>query len=47
MVMQAYDIAMLTRPGIGLPPGIALEQWPLDPNKAFPLMHYPILPRCV
>lgn len=48
--MQAYDIERLGRATtlsgeelqgwcFGLPPGIAPEQWPLDPNTGYPLMH--------
>jgi hypothetical protein len=48
--MKAYDIEMLKCPAkrgladchgwvFGLPPGIRPEQWPLDPNNGFPLMH--------
>ncbi len=47
--MKAYDLEMLPRqaePGpdchgwvFGLPPGITREQWPLDPNNGYPLMH--------
>lgn len=48
--MQAYDIELLGRatplPGeerqgwcFGLPPGMAPEQWPLDPHTGYPLMH--------
>jgi hypothetical protein len=45
---RAYDLQMLDRPTerardhgwvYGLPPGIASEQWPLDPVTGFPLMH--------
>ncbi|EJN14198.1 hypothetical protein PMI42_02243 [Bradyrhizobium sp. YR681] len=45
---RAYDLQMLDRPAdrtrdhgwvYGLPPGIASEQWPLDPVTGFPLMH--------
>ncbi|MEH2489911.1 hypothetical protein V1280_005850 [Bradyrhizobium sp. AZCC 2230] len=45
---RAYDLQMLDRPTerardhgwvFGLPPGIASEQWPLDPVTGFPLMH--------
>lgn len=48
--MQAYDIELLKystpAPGeevqgwcFGLPPGISPEQWPLDPDTGYPLMH--------
>jgi hypothetical protein len=48
--VRAYDIDMLTRPAdralpehkgwcFGLPPGISQQQWPLDPNSGYPLMH--------
>jgi hypothetical protein len=47
---RAYDIEMLTRPVdrahgndhgwcFGLPPGILPQQWPLDSNSGYPLMH--------
>jgi hypothetical protein len=47
--VRAYDIDMLTRPAdralledkgwcFGLPPGIS-QQWPLDPNSGYPLVH--------
>lgn len=48
--MKAYDIN-IAKSGItredenvqgwcfGLPPGISSEQWPLDPNSGYPLMH--------
>ncbi len=47
---KAYDLDLLTRPvdraddgdhgwAFGLPPGIAPEQWPLDPVSGYPLMH--------
>ena len=45
---RAYDLQMLDRPVdrtrdhgwvYGLPPGIASEQWPLDPVSGYPLMH--------
>ncbi|TFV30432.1 hypothetical protein E4K66_35215 [Bradyrhizobium frederickii] len=45
---RAYDLQMLDRPTdrardqgwvFGLPPGIASEQWPLDPVTGYPLMH--------
>ena len=50
MAIHAYDIEMLQRPVdrgapdnqgwcFGLPPGIRQEQWPLDPNTGYPLMH--------
>lgn len=50
MTIHAYDIEMLHRPAdrlaadnqgwcFGLPPGIGQEQWPLDPNTGYPLMH--------
>jgi hypothetical protein len=48
--MKAYNIQVLTQPAdrslgncqgwcFGLPPGITSEQWPLDPNNGYPLMH--------
>lgn len=48
--MKAYDIDVLPRSAdrrntqnhgwcFGLPPGIAPEQWPLDANNGYPLMH--------
>lgn len=48
--MHAYDLDMLPRAVdrvagdthgwcFGLPPGIRPEQWPLDPNNGYPLMH--------
>ncbi|KAF1051013.1 MAG: hypothetical protein GAK43_02588 [Stenotrophomonas maltophilia] len=46
--MQAYDIEVLgdarAHPHtqgwcFGLPPGIQPQQWPLDPNTGYPLMH--------
>lgn len=46
--LRAYDLEMLPRfvdPSnnhgwvFGLPPGITLAQWPLDPNSGYPLMH--------
>ncbi len=48
--MQAYDLELLPRAAergsaenhgwcFGLPPGITSEQWPLDPNNGYPLMH--------
>ncbi|MGY8667379.1 hypothetical protein Q3C01_34175 [Bradyrhizobium sp. UFLA05-109] len=45
---RAYDLQMLDRAAdrqsdngwvFGLPPGIASEQWPLDPVSGYPLMH--------
>jgi hypothetical protein len=45
---RAYDLQMQDRPAdrvrdhgwvFGLPPGIASEQWPLDPVSGYPLMH--------
>lgn len=47
---KAYDLDLLTRSVVragddnhgwafGLPPGIAPEQWPLDPVSGYPLMH--------
>lgn len=45
---RAYDLQMLDRSAdrvrdhgwvFGLPPGIATEQWPLDPVTGYPLMH--------
>ncbi|MDQ8731064.1 hypothetical protein [Bradyrhizobium sp. LHD-71] len=47
--MNAYDMEMLHRRAekgpdcqgwvFGLPPGITPQQWPLDPNNGYPLMH--------
>jgi len=48
--MRAYDLAILARPAdrgapdchgwcYGLPPGLAPEQWPLDPANGYPLQH--------
>jgi len=48
--VQAYDIFLSDTPAppeaqggqgwcFGLPPGIRAEQWPLDPNSGYPLMH--------
>lgn len=48
--MRAYDLEMLPRSAergaadnhgwcFGLPPGITPEQWPLDCNSGYPLMH--------
>jgi len=48
--MHAYDIELLkySTPAageafqgwcFGLPPGITPEQWPLDPDTGYPLMH--------
>ncbi len=50
MTMQAYDLTILPVPAartasdcqgwcFGLPPGIAPEQWPLDPTSGYPLQH--------
>ncbi|MBN7768291.1 hypothetical protein KUV44_15700 [Marinobacter daepoensis] len=47
--MIAYNIEILKKPAteserfdgwiFGLPPGIKSEQWPIDPNTGYPLMH--------
>lgn len=47
--MIAYNIEILKKPAtesnrfdgwiFGLPPGITPEQWPIDPNTGYPLMH--------
>ena len=50
MIERAYDLEMLDGPAerggagchgwaFGLPPGLAPEQWPLDPSTGHPLMH--------
>lgn len=50
MTTQAYDLTILPVPAartasgcqgwcFGLPPGIAPEQWPLDPTSGYPLQH--------
>jgi hypothetical protein len=50
MIQRAYDQEMLSRPAdreapgccgwtFGLPPGIASQQWPVDPHTGYPLMH--------
>lgn len=47
--MNAYDIEIVNDAAhageanhgwcFGLPPGIRPEQWPLDPDTGYPLMH--------